>query len=267
MKSWIVATFLIGYGLCDTQNDTQTANPSANTTVGLILGYFRTSYEGRRFKTFEGIRYAEPPIGSLRFEIPRPVSPKPDVTEAKQYGSECLQYAKAGSTDVKLFGSEGCFLSTQDDVVPGNMGLKDQVVAMRWVKDNIRYFGGDPSQITIVEQSVGGVSVQYHYLTNITSDLFQMIGECIFIIDTNFIASPTISNPLIYQVDFYSKPDVGVEWSKLNPCKTKFSYLQIAGPSDINMNSSANFGDNRFWESINFQENMISLDDLMEVVK
>ncbi|XP_046744929.1 venom carboxylesterase-6-like [Diprion similis] len=211
----------------------ETTTPRANTTIGLILGYFRTSYGGRRFKAFEGIPYAEPPIGKLRFEVPKPVSRKPGVIEAKQYGSPCLQYAsKAGSTDVKLFGSEDClflnvfapiinssnsllpviffihggsfrfgagsqyqpdylldwnvvlitinyrlgplgFLSTQDDVVPGNMGLKDQMVAMRWVKDNVRYFGGDPSQITIVGQSVGGVSVQYHYLTNITSDLFQ----------------------------------------------------------------------------------------------
>jgi carboxylesterase type B len=41
------------------------------------------------------------------------------------------------------------FLSTEDSVVQGNMGLKDQVVALKWTKQNIRQFSGDPNQVTI----------------------------------------------------------------------------------------------------------------------
>lgn len=41
------------------------------------------------------------------------------------------------------------FLSTGDDVISGNSGLKDQVAALEWVQENIEKFGGDPNLVTI----------------------------------------------------------------------------------------------------------------------
>lgn len=38
------------------------------------------------------------------------------------------------------------FLSTEDDHCPGNVGMKDVVFALEWVRDNIRQFGGDPER-------------------------------------------------------------------------------------------------------------------------
>jgi len=49
--------------------------------------------------------------------------------------------------------------------VSGNNGLKDQVHALKWVKRNIKYFGGDPENITISGMSAGGASVHFHMLS------------------------------------------------------------------------------------------------------
>lgn len=50
----------------------------------------------------------------------------------------------------------------------GNMGLKDQNRALRWVHDNIQNFGGDPKKVTIFGQSAGAVSVDLHILSEIS---------------------------------------------------------------------------------------------------
>lgn len=57
------------------------------------------------------------------------------------------------------------FLSTGDEVIPGNMGLKDQVLALQWTKKNIYRFGGDPNRITLHGHSSGAACVHLHTLS------------------------------------------------------------------------------------------------------
>ncbi|HEY5759027.1 MAG TPA: carboxylesterase family protein [Steroidobacter sp.] len=57
--------------------------------------------------------------------------------------------------------------------VSGNYGLLDQVEALRWVRDNVAEFGGDPSQVTIAGESAGGLSVVALLASPLARDLFS----------------------------------------------------------------------------------------------
>ncbi|XP_043237086.1 esterase FE4-like [Amphibalanus amphitrite] len=65
------------------------------------------------------------------------------------------------------------FLTTEDEAAPGNYGLHDQVLALRWVRDNIAAFGGDPDRVTLAGESAGGASVHLHMLSPLSRGLFQ----------------------------------------------------------------------------------------------
>ncbi|RUS73783.1 hypothetical protein EGW08_018453, partial [Elysia chlorotica] len=65
------------------------------------------------------------------------------------------------------------FLSTQDDVIPGNFGLLDAALALDFVKEIIGNFGGNPEDITLFGASSGAAMVSIFTLSPLTRGKFQ----------------------------------------------------------------------------------------------
>ncbi|XP_030635640.1 neuroligin 4 X-linked a isoform X4 [Chanos chanos] len=65
------------------------------------------------------------------------------------------------------------FLSTGDQAAKGNYGLLDQIQALRWIKENIPAFKGDPKRVTIFGSGAGASCVSLLTLSHYSEDLFQ----------------------------------------------------------------------------------------------
>ncbi|KAG7190096.1 hypothetical protein KM043_006230 [Ampulex compressa] len=202
--------------------------PEVRAPNGRIKGSFMSTRLGRRIYAFRGVRYAEPPVGQLRFEPPVPKADY-DAFDASEEGPSCPALGatlisedclrlnvyttklpvndERANRSVLVFFHPGAFylfsgqsfrfgpqyildkdivlvtvnyrlaslgfFSTGDSLAPGNLGLKDQVVALRWIQRNIAAFGGDPASVTISGYSIGGVSVVLHMLSPMTRGLFH----------------------------------------------------------------------------------------------
>ncbi|KRT84539.1 hydrolase, partial [Oryctes borbonicus] len=207
--------------------------PSVEISNGLLEGTLRKSYNGRIFSSFEGIPYARPPVGDLRFEPPK----EPynwTGTWIANTKHQCIQSFNLPWAKATVIGDEDClyinvyvprekpspsdnlnvivhihggafmmasghmyagpeylmdedvifvtmnyrlgpfgFLSTEDDVVPGNNGMKDQSLSLLWIQKNIKYFGGNPDSVTLTGMSAGGASVHLHYFSPLSKGLFH----------------------------------------------------------------------------------------------
>lgn len=191
---------------------------------------------------FKGIRYAEAPVGGLRWKPPVPAAPWADVRPATEFGAACVQvssmpgsiYAweprrisedclflnvwrppQASNSPVMVWvhggslrtgegGSglyEGSALARKGVVLvtlnyrlgvlgylahpqltaesphasSGNYGLLDQIEALRWVRENIAAFGGDPGNITLFGESAGALSVIELMTSPLARGLFHKV--------------------------------------------------------------------------------------------
>ncbi|KAH8419199.1 hypothetical protein KR222_010425, partial [Zaprionus bogoriensis] len=66
------------------------------------------------------------------------------------------------------------FLSTEDAELTGNFGLKDQRLALQWIRTNIARFGGEPENILVMGHSAGGASVHLQLLHEDFSQLVRV---------------------------------------------------------------------------------------------
>ena len=89
------------------------------------------------------------------------------------------EFAKDGIVFVSInyrLGAEGFYSSKTTKQLyetTGNWGFLDMVLALNWIKDNIKDFGGDPDNITIGGESAGSFSVSALILSPLTKGLFN----------------------------------------------------------------------------------------------
>ncbi|CAG4948804.1 unnamed protein product [Parnassius apollo] len=216
--------------LDDLRGGRMTESPIVRVEQGALQGRVVNSPSGKAFYSFQGIPYAKPPLGSLRFKAPQPPEPWEDVRDATSEGNICAQIEPLllkqytgdenclflniytpnldgqflpvmvyihgggfffGSGSSSMYGGDylvekdvvvvtinyRCgplgFLCLNTPEIPGNAGLKDIVQAIRWVKENIQNFGGNPGNLTIFGESCGGVAVSMLTASPLTKNLIS----------------------------------------------------------------------------------------------
>ncbi|UMM32901.1 hypothetical protein L5515_006560 [Caenorhabditis briggsae] len=158
-----------------------------------------------------GIPYAKPPIEMIKFhkdDIPDEANclnlnvfaPRWESDEFKTSGRPVMVYVHGGGFELSAprdychYSVSGTlplkdvvvvtlnyrvgilgFFSTGDDLCRGNFGLWDQTLALKWIQNHIRSFGGDPNNVTVFGQSAGGVSVDMLSLSPHPRDLFHRV--------------------------------------------------------------------------------------------
>lgn len=89
------------------------------------------------------------------------------------YGAEYLMKHEVVLVTINYRLNIQGFLCLGIKEAPGNVALKDQVAALKWIQKNIASFSGDPDNVTIFGESAGSSSVSYHLLSPMSKGLFH----------------------------------------------------------------------------------------------
>ncbi|XP_066880043.1 neuroligin-3 isoform X4 [Kogia breviceps] len=202
---------IVGRSLCLTlwflslvlRASTQAPAPTVNTHFGKLRGA-RVPLPSEILGPVDqylGVPYAAPPIGEKRFLPPEPPPSWSGIRNATHFPPVCPQNIHTAVPEVMLpvwftanldivatyiqepnedclylnvyVPTEDGFLSTGDQAAKGNYGLLDQIQALRWVSENIAFFGGDPRRITVFGSGIGASCVSLLTLSHHSEGLFQ----------------------------------------------------------------------------------------------
>ncbi|XP_063925261.1 juvenile hormone esterase-like [Zophobas morio] len=120
------------------------------------------------------------------------------------------------------------FLSTGDEVVPGNNGLKDQRLAIQWTHENVHLFGGDPEQITIFGESAGSASVAYQLLDQSSEGLFRAA-----ILESGSFLSPWADQRNARRIAFETAGILNSTFSTSEDSNALLEFLQSVSADDL----------------------------------
>lgn len=84
------------------------------------------------------------------------------------------------------------YLTTDDDVIPGNNGLRDFILGLQWIQNNIKHFGGDPDLVTLMGNRGGAGIVDILLYSHKAKGLFS---AAIIMGGTSFEVTYFFKNP------------------------------------------------------------------------
>lgn len=120
-----------------------------------------------------------------------------------------------------FFASESSgFLSTMSSEIPGNAGVLDAILALKWVKSNIEYFGGNNQEITLFGQSSGAVMVSSMVISPIVpKNLFNKV-----IIQSGSVLAPwaIAKDPVTYAIDIARRVNASLADAPLSEINKAF---------------------------------------------
>jgi Carboxylesterase family len=124
-----------------------------------------------------------------------------------------------------------------------NAGFLDQIEALRWVKENIASFGGNPNQVTINGESAGGSSVELHLVAKNVEKLFHSaIAQSVARVPLPTPEQQMVSCKFIYLFYFFLMNFIWL----IDYISRSSSFMQVMpdagpyrGPSKVNSRASA----------------------------
>lgn len=109
--------------------------------------------------------------------------------------------------------------------MPGNAGLKDQTLALKWVRNNVHHFGGDSANITLFGESAGASAVHYQMISKHSKNLFHkaiVMSGC------------ALNNwSLLEMHEIPKRLAIALGWDGNGTDIDVLEYLQTADPSSI----------------------------------